>query len=417
MPITGVREEIFLSNLKKIYSPKRQQSLAFGKDPFLNAVKVKTTCSGLSESVYVQHSDPQARSATFDTANSLAADATFGAVQFEIKPKRNYSLLKMDNLFIRQSRNDAGAFLTTMTQRIDGTLRSLARDVSRNFFRTGWGDIGQASSPGASTTLTLANPGDARNFHVNMFIQGAANLGSGALRASGAQAKVIGTNYSAGTVTLNVNADTIFQNGDFIFPAGDRQNVVSPARLKMHGVKDWIPAAAPSPGESFNGVDRSISDLLFGARFDANAEGVDDLTALMYAAEVVTGNGGMPTHLYVGTRAFRNLMIQKEGEYTIETEKGGRNHLLGAEGMSMMLGGCKMKVFQSINVPDGEFFMLQMDTWEIKSWGPFLSILDEDGKVALREVDADSYGIRAGHYADIACDAPGWNLYGKFKAA
>jgi hypothetical protein len=61
--------------------------------------------------------------------------------------------------------------------------------------------------------------------------------------------------------------------------------------------------------------------------------------------------------------------------------------------------------------------LLQMNTWTLESLGDAPQILRYgDGLEMLRVANADAGEVRVGYYANLACNAPGWNATVKLGA-
>jgi hypothetical protein len=62
------------------------------------------------------------------------------------------------------------------------------------------------------------------------------------------------------------------------------------------------------------------------------------------------------------------------------------------------------------NCPAGTAYLLQLGTWALESVGDAPQILRYgDNLEMLRVSDADAGEVRVGYYANLACNAPGWN--------
>lgn len=68
-----------------------------------------------------------------------------------------------------------------------------------------------------------------------------------------------------------------------------------------------------------------------------------------------------------------------------------------------------MKVIPDQNCPAGYAFLLQMDTWKLKSLGEAVRLFDGDGLTMIRDPNGDNLLIRCFSYAQLSCRAPGWN--------
>ena len=70
------------------------------------------------------------------------------------------------------------------------------------------------------------------------------------------------------------------------------------------------------------------------------------------------------------------------------------------------------------NCPPQRAFLLQMDTWKLRSLGkaPHILTYGLEGLEGLRVGTADALEIRIGYYANLICNAPGWNCTVKLSA-
>ena len=68
-----------------------------------------------------------------------------------------------------------------------------------------------------------------------------------------------------------------------------------------------------------------------------------------------------------------------------------------------------IKVIPDQNCPAGSAFLLQMDTWKLKSLGEAVRLFDGDGLSIIRDASSDSLLVRCLSYAQVSCRAPGWN--------
>lgn len=69
-----------------------------------------------------------------------------------------------------------------------------------------------------------------------------------------------------------------------------------------------------------------------------------------------------------------------------------------------------IRVVPDQNCPSDRAFMLQMDRWKLYSLGKAPKLLESDGMKMLRESNADAVEVRVGYYAQLGCDAPGFNV-------
>ncbi len=72
-----------------------------------------------------------------------------------------------------------------------------------------------------------------------------------------------------------------------------------------------------------------------------------------------------------------------------------------------------VKVLADRNCNAKTAYALQMDTWQFLSVGEAPSLVEEDGISMLRSPTSDSFQLQFAAYANLACNAPGYN--GVFK--
>ena len=68
-----------------------------------------------------------------------------------------------------------------------------------------------------------------------------------------------------------------------------------------------------------------------------------------------------------------------------------------------------LKIYSDHNCPMNTAYMLQMDTWTLKTLGQAPRIIDFDGMKGLREANSDGVEYRWGYYGNVLCKAPGFN--------
>jgi hypothetical protein len=153
-------------------------------------------------------------------------------------------------------------------------------------------------------------------------------------------------------------------------------------------------------------MDRSVDKTrLGGIQITGSNKPIEE--ALIEAASRIAREGGKPTHVFMSYAKYADLekSLGSKVQYVdlkVSAEIGFRGILLnGPRGM--------MKVIPDQNCPSNKAFMLQLDTWKLYSLGKAPQILNLDSLQSLREDQADAVELRVGAYAQLACNAPGWN--------
>ena len=83
---------------------------------------------------------------------------------------------------------------------------------------------------------------------------------------------------------------------------------------------------------------------------------------------------------------------------------------------ALILEGDKgpLRVMADNACPKGTFYMLQEDTWVVKSIKPAPHVVEDDGLKMIRETNADGVEWRLRALWNIGCEAPGFNAVGSF---
>lgn len=402
----------FDASLKEYYTDDVVQNMVYKDNPALALIPKDENFYGKVLPIPLIYGNPQSRSATFARAQARSIAESTKMKEFMLRRVKDYCIATIDNETLEASENDKGSFLEAATTEIDGAINSLTRSLAIAMYRSGYGAIGTIGSF-ATTTITLSQIEDVTNFEVGMELDLAALETSGTLRAYGSSTNgliITGVNRITGVLTFgfNVNDATngipTIANGDSIFNRGDRQNVASPALLKLAGFEAWLPFAGPT-ATAFFGVDRtSDATRLAGLRYDGSALPIEE--AVINAANLLGREGANPDTLFLSFGKFSDF------EKALGTKVQYADLKVGGVGFrALRINGPKgeIKVVPDQNCPNNRAYMLQMDTWKLRSLGKAVRVIDTDGLKMLRQASADGVEVRYGYYANLACNAPGYN--------
>lgn len=400
--------------LKQHYHSDAIKNLVYKKNPFLAMIPKMTSFGGKNLPLPLRYSDPQNRSATFDHARRAAAGgpSVRGASAFEdfiLTRVKNYGTAELDRETVLAAKSDIDTFVRQAANEIDGLLRSLSNDLAFDLFRDGTGLKGVISGTPSTTVITLATASDARNFEKGMRLVVSATAG-GALRSATATCLVEGVDRQGGTITVDVAdpATTLsWASGDFVYVYGDAP--AGSANKKISGLSAWLPSAAPS-ATAFFGVNRTQdATRLGGVRYDGAAETIEE--ALIGAHMELAIEGGDPDVVFMNHSNTAELIKQlgSKKEYAEVSVAG-----VGFTGIKVMTTEGELLVMSDRNCPVGSAYMLQMDTWGLYSLreAPHIFSPTDDESAApqmLRTTTTDGYEVQAGFYAQVGCDAPGFN--------
>ena len=189
---------------------------------------------------------------------------------------------------------------------------------------------------------------------------------------------------------------------DYIYAAAGDVNAV------ISGLKAWLPGTAVT-STTFFGVNRSLDKTrLAGINYDGSSSSIEE--ALIDGAGLIAREGGNPDTCFVSYKDFRNLAkaLGTKVMYT-QTEVQEDNVKVGFTSLQVHGPNGTINVIPDQNCPAGSAFMLQMDTWKLKSLGEAVRLFDGDGLTMIRDPNGDNLLIRCFSYAQLSCRAPGWN--------
>jgi hypothetical protein len=388
--------------LKELYDDQKIANLVYKNNPFLAMVPKMEEFGGKYMPIPLIINTSQGRSATFSNAQSNQTAATVES--FALTRAANYSIAQIDNQTMLASKTDKMAFINGATVVIDGAIRALTNNLATQLFRDGSGSLGVIGTITGLTpgVITLASPSDVVNFEVNMTLRAFDTAGTD----RGTTGYVIAVNRTAGIVTVGT-----IMGGSAANPANwvatDRLVVQGDWSLAMKGVSAWIPTVAPTTGDNFFGVDRSVDPTrLAGVRFNGASESIEE--AVIDASLLIAREGGTP-----------DVCIMNFASYAaLEKSLGAKAQYISFDGPAklyypgILINGAagQIKVFPDRNCPAKTAYLLQMDTWKLYSLGPAPHIAKyADGLEMLRVFNSDAAELRVVSYSNLGCNAPGFN--------
>ncbi len=82
------------------------------------------------------------------------------------------------------------------------------------------------------------------------------------------------------------------------------------------------------------------------------------------------------------------------------------------EGITFVSAYGRVTVLADRSCPAQTAFLLTTSTWKLRSLGkvPHIITYGMEGLEGLRVGNADALEVRIGHYSNLICSAPGWNM-------
>lgn len=410
--------------LKELYTgDDYMKDLVYKKNPLLALIPKDESPSGFAGKyipVPLIFGTPQGRSATFSSAQGNQTAPQLAS--FFVYRVSNYQLVTITNELLEATKDNAGAFIDEAKLNMDTAFRNISNDLALDLFSAGDGVRGTIASGGiTSGVITLATASDVVNFEVGMALVSFSISGTTYAQSTGnAIGYVIAVNRQSGTVTVSATAGgsagtpsnwsaasfpKLGVEGDVAFGALTTRTSFK----KVTGLQGWLPASAPSASESFWGVDRSVDSRMYGV-LPQNTSSMTIEEALIEGASLVAREGGQPDMCFMNFTSYAALEKSLGSKVQYVDVKHEEADIAFA-GIRVHAPYGPITVIPDRNCPAQTAFLLQMDTWKLRSLGkaPHILTYGLEGLEGLRVGTADALEIRIGYYANLICNAPGWN--------
>lgn len=394
--------------LKTKYDQRKLYQLTYPDCAFLGRIRKDEKFGGNNARITLRYGAPQGGSADFATAQGNKTTSTDAG--FLLTRAKEYHIAGITGEALLAAEGDENTLLNGVKAEMEGAMRNFRRSISISLYRNGGGQRGviSASSNVATTTITLATSSDVVMYEVGMWVNLAIDDGTGGAGVETGRVQITAINRDTGALTASANWNTITGAavGQFIFRQADYGVMVK-------GLSGWLPAVAPVGGDNWFGVDRSADTTrLAGVRFAA-AVGAAKEDTLIDCSARLGREGATPDAVYMNNLDRADIVKGLMGKAVYEMTKS-TDGSIGYK--ALLLEGDKgpLKVYADPNCPQGQFFMLQEDTWVLKSIKGCPHIIDEDGNKMLREAAADGFEWRLRALFQLGCEAPGFNAHGTF---
>lgn len=380
---------------KKLYSDRQVGDLAMRDHPFFSMVAKEGGFTGSNFNYPIRYGNPQGISGAFATAQTNASSSK--GVQLVATRKAKFAVITMDGEAIAASEGDRGAFMNLVTTETEGKIEELGDHLAFDSYRDGTCARGRRSSiAGDVVTLTLAD--DARNFKVGQTVI-ADDTATGLSPRTGSTT-VAAVDEDAGTVTLTSAAAIVaFANSDYLFVQGEEST-------GMEGLASHFPLAAPTAGDSFRGIDRSVdARRLAGVRVDDTATSIEENAGLVAVKISQVGKKAdqlwlSPLNFYAVARRL-NAKVELQGA-------GGQAHY-GFDSIMIHTAAGSLRCYSDPDCPPNRGYVLNSESMYIKHLRGLPHIVQDDGRPNLRQASANGIEARAASWCNLIVTLPGAN--------
>ena len=391
----------FQFELKQYYIMNDPVNLTYQAGPAWALLNKETSAGGKNMPVPQIYANSNGGSKTF--SNAQTNKSSVQGAQFLISSySKYYDVGTIDEDLISASREDRFAWVKAMTMQIDSSLRSHGQFLAMYTYLDGSGAMAQVSNV-SSNTVTLQDPGNVNRFSVGMSVVSASAKFSGTAPTN--TQLVTAVNEDAGTVTFNTLPASTTNNW-YLFRDGDY--VTNGIGSLLVGLAGWLPTVAPTTGDSFFTVDRSVDVAkLSGVRLDATGMAITDV--LIKLAQKIFTNGGRPTKSFMHP-VLMGLLLQDLQNKSIYTP--GRDMMEGTdisfEKISLRTSFGTVDIYSDIWMDTDKIYMLDWDKWYFANMN-LATMFTSDGMELLRTYDEDSVEYRIRTYGQLACRGVGFN--------
>lgn len=386
--------------VKKLYSGKEPENLASRDRVFLSMVQKSGGFTGSNLTVAVQYGNQQGNSVSFSAAQANATSTK--GIQWIVPRTKRYHVGTLDSEAMLACGDDKGAFVRLVKNEMDSSADEMGHKIAIDLYGDGSSAIGQCSNNPADVngTITLTNPDDVMHFSVGQWIQANPTKtgASGSLRNTTKTAQVTAIDEDAGTVTFT-GTITGITTSDWLYNDSDYDG--APRGLAAH-----FPLTAPSGGDSFFSVDRSVAPQhLAGWRVTTTSNSIEE--NMQTLAAKIRRAGGRPKTALLSPTNWATL--SKNLESKVERSPGGSGEF-GFESISMATPAGMIRVYADPECPPDRGYILDMSTLYVKYLGPGLPhIVADDDLRMLRQGTADGVEYRYRCFYQMYCTAPGKN--------
>lgn len=406
--------------LKELYVGQKVTDMTYKDNPLLAMVKKEEKFPGKYLPMPVKYGNSQGVAATFSNAyNNQSSNLV---AEFLITKVSDFAIASIDGQLYESATDDVGSFVNAMEFLIDGAWDAAVTRLASAMYRNGAGTIAQiltcTNISGNSYLITLTNPDDNVQFDVNQTLVAIQFVdGSGTAPTDTAVVNQVDRNLGTLTVTSSTNIASDWPATYFLATQGDlpsatnnnyqpNGSTATNSLLKISGLAAWIPVGGPPVSDSFFGVNRNIDNLrLAGISFNGTALSLEE--AILKGSNKMFLQGAKPD-VGVCSAATYNALVTSLGSKLVYIDQ--KVGAIGFRGVEINGAAGVIHVFPDRSCPDGLVYLLELDTWTLRSAGGAPHILSNvDGIEILRITGNDTYELRVGSYMQFYTNKPGRN--------
>lgn len=371
---------------KRVYMGSRPAELAMRDHPFYSMINKRPNRFGEDARYFIRYANSQAIGNVFSTIQTRAESTSSKGVQMAMTPATKYGAITIDGVSLARSEGNKAAIVKLTTLETEGVLEEMGDSNAHDLYRTTNGTLGQISSGGGTTTLTLTGAGTARNFKVGMPVA-ADTQADGAGTSHGTQV-VTAVNYAANTI--DIDAAGSFANNDFLFRESMDNNSA------VEGLADHFPLTAPVfASDSFRGIDRGVSpELLAGVRIDDTATSIEENAGLV-GIQINENTKKQADCLFINPINYWTVV--KRANAKVEYDHVGSSGDTAGYGFKYFwvhTPAGSLKCYSDPDCPRDRGYVLKMSDCHLAHAKAPVHIIDDDGDLVQRQANDDGVETR-----------------------
>lgn len=367
-----------LDALKTFYSKKGVAQAAYEEDqlyllnPKRSGIKHVPT-NGLKHFAPVKYARNEAGSSfDFATAGTNSDSSRYHMWEVSRVTQYHRDYITTDFIYSATGAND-GSFFNAATEVISDAKKALLLSMEKQLFRDTTAALGTVASA-TTTTITLTDVRDAKNFEVGMWLSDQSG--------NDTTAGITGINRQTGVI--------IIDNDPAIFSAGDTVHMQNSHTGGMTGLATALPVTR-SGATTVHGVDISADFDRLGGTY-VNGAGSDVYSAVLEAVMECKANGGNPKEVVMSYKRLHELQAAAQEQRLFQSQDAQVGF-----GKIVILAGdnTPVSVTASPFCPNTRVYGLNPDSIQIVYWGAdVIDFANKDGSILHMSESADQYEVR-----------------------
>ncbi len=327
-------------------------------------------------------------------AGTTTAIGQQGYAEQRVILKQLFGRIQIDERVLKAAKTNRGAFISVMNVETEGLAEDMKKDLNRQLFGTGGGQIATLGTGASSTTQTFKNDttrAQLRQIEVGMVLDIGTLTDADASGASITVVSVDFANIAAATMVVTPTVSTT--TGDFVYRAGVGAGG-DPINVEVTGLS----AIADSTGTLFN-VDPAANPRW--SSYEKASVGAITDDALIAAVQETNYSSGENIDLFLTTsgvvRAYAaSLAVQKRFANTLDL-KGG------FKGLSVGAGNAEVGLTDDRDCPAGTVFGVNSKHLMMHVAGDW-EWMDLDGAIWSRQANKASYEATLFRFHELTTD-------------